>query len=349
MFSDAQKLYSPFDPNVWTAFVFISPEMASQFNRPERQRLRSERTTSKYRDDMVSGDWRFTGDTIKFDVEGFLIDGQHRMAGIVDSGVGQWCQVVGGLSGDVILACDQNRSRSFADQLWVEYGVPNHYNVAAVTNRVWQWTNGNYGFPEIARIPSAPYLHARPSAAQLNRTFLTWRPEIESSVRNSLRVYSTLRKVSPSVLGFAWFLLGLADPDGHQSPNPDYREKFFSEICGAPSRLGTTYPPSVMYRVGTLGQRRLDENPDLRWYMLPYIFETWNRWLTWEKAESGQEGQTMSALSLRNPISYNTLPHPIGVPVYLPRDEMERKAWDASVNERLLKAEIEASEREGAV
>lgn len=325
MFNNELKLAAPFDHGIRVQFVFVTPELADKFELPDRQRPLSVSTAARYEGDMISGDWVFTGDTIKFDTDGKLIDGQHRVRSIIESGKGQWSLIVTGLPTRAILATDQNYRRTVANQLAVQFGTTNANTVAAITNRVWHWTNGNYSIPEQARIPSAPFLNVRPTIAQSVRTFLTWEDELQDAARHAIRLYVSMPKVSPSTIGFAWFLLGRADMDR--------REKFFHEVSGNPSRISPTYPPAVMHRVATIGQRRLEENRDLRWRMLPYLFETWNRWMTWELAPEGQEGDSLSALSLREPINYSRLPHPIGVPLELPRSVEERTEWDRQLEQ----------------
>ena len=48
----------------------------------------------QYSEDMKNRCWDKTGDTIKFDVDGNLADGQHRLEGIKSSGVGAWSYIV---------------------------------------------------------------------------------------------------------------------------------------------------------------------------------------------------------------------------------------------------------------
>lgn len=74
-------------PEITTEFVAVTPELAEEWlllnrhNRPLRQM-----TTEQYAGDMTAGSWRDTAEAIKFDVEGNLLDGQHRLAAVVFSG-----------------------------------------------------------------------------------------------------------------------------------------------------------------------------------------------------------------------------------------------------------------------
>lgn len=66
---------------------------------------------------MRDGLWKFNGDTIRFDSNGVLLDGQHRLHAIVESGVAQDFIVVSGLSPESFDTIDGGAKRSMADAL----------------------------------------------------------------------------------------------------------------------------------------------------------------------------------------------------------------------------------------
>jgi hypothetical protein len=63
---------------------------------------------------MQRGSWRENGETIKFNDAGLLVDGQHRLAAIVRSGVTLDLAFVYGATSEGV---DEGRKRSFADLL----------------------------------------------------------------------------------------------------------------------------------------------------------------------------------------------------------------------------------------
>jgi len=68
--------------------------------------------------DMVQGNWQMNGAPIVFDSAGRLIDGQHRMAACVKSGVTFQTAVLSGVVGDVVgPTIDTGKARSFGDAL----------------------------------------------------------------------------------------------------------------------------------------------------------------------------------------------------------------------------------------
>lgn len=59
--------------------VEVSPELASEWLKGnDFNRKLSPTITSRYADEMKNNRWAFTGDSIKFDSDGTLLDGQHR-------------------------------------------------------------------------------------------------------------------------------------------------------------------------------------------------------------------------------------------------------------------------------
>lgn len=83
---------------------------------------------------MRRGDWRLNGETIKVSTDGALIDGQHRLLAVVDSGVTIQTLVVRGLSSDTQQTVDIGRTRTVADVLALE-GYEKRSVVLAATLR----------------------------------------------------------------------------------------------------------------------------------------------------------------------------------------------------------------------
>lgn len=71
-----------------------------------------------YASDMIAGRWHGdNGETIKFDVNGRLIDGQHRLLAVVESGRSVDMLVFEGVDPDSVHTIDQGRARSANDML----------------------------------------------------------------------------------------------------------------------------------------------------------------------------------------------------------------------------------------
>lgn len=85
---------------------------------------------------LTDGVWKLNGETLKFDTDSNLIDGQHRLLAVVQSGLNLQTYVVRGLPPAVAPSLDQLTPRSVSDNLAMS-GEKNPHEVAAVTKAVW--------------------------------------------------------------------------------------------------------------------------------------------------------------------------------------------------------------------
>lgn len=103
----------------------VTPELAREWlgrnmgNRPMRPGNLKKLTTA-----LKTGKWRMTGDPIRFSITGKLIDGQHRLNAIVETGITAQCVVMSGLDDSIFDVIDSGATRSKSDVLFSEYGLP---------------------------------------------------------------------------------------------------------------------------------------------------------------------------------------------------------------------------------
>jgi len=81
---------------------------------------------------MQRGEWQFNGDTIRIAKSGRLLDGQHRLSAICESGIPQRCIIVDGLNDGTFTTIDTGASRK-AGQMLSMLGQRNA-NVLAATS-----------------------------------------------------------------------------------------------------------------------------------------------------------------------------------------------------------------------
>lgn len=99
-------------------FVKIDPNKASDFlSCNVSNRKIDENRIAKYVYEMNNGQWRFNGDAIRFDVDGNLIDGQHRLTAIIKTGFAYWFLVVNNIESASKKTIDTGKARSGADVL----------------------------------------------------------------------------------------------------------------------------------------------------------------------------------------------------------------------------------------
>lgn len=87
-----------------------------------------------YMRDMQNGKWALNGDAIRFDKNGLLLDGQHRLLACIKSGVPFTTYVITGLDTDVFDTIDNGCKRSSGDVFKIR-GVANYSNTSAIVRR----------------------------------------------------------------------------------------------------------------------------------------------------------------------------------------------------------------------
>lgn len=174
--------------------VTVTPALAHEwlgYNTHNRKmRLR---TVAAYAADMAGGNWQWNGETVKFSVDGTLLDGQHRLAGIVEAGVEVPLLVVRGLPNETQDTVDGGVKRKFADVLHLR-GERYPNTLAAVARRVTIWeaggrrTGGNYA----------------PTNAQMFQTLEKY-PGLRETARLAEQVGRGCA-LPASILGLGWWL-----------------------------------------------------------------------------------------------------------------------------------------------
>lgn len=97
--------------------VTVTPELAAQWlaTNTTTNRKISQPTVNGYAHDMIRGKWQVTGETIKFDTDGRLIDGQHRLTAVVVSHRTVQMFVATGIPTEAMSVLDTGRTRSAGD------------------------------------------------------------------------------------------------------------------------------------------------------------------------------------------------------------------------------------------
>lgn len=99
----------------------IGPDKAATYlNTMVNNRVLNQTIVNNYSSLMAAGLWKGTHQGIAFNEKGELTDGQHRLWGIIESGVTIEMLVVRGIDSDAVSAIDAGRVRNFSDHA--------HYN-----------------------------------------------------------------------------------------------------------------------------------------------------------------------------------------------------------------------------
>lgn len=166
--------------------VVVTPQIA-------REWLESKNTANRpanlgkareYQQDFLTQRWKYNGDTIRFDRNGVLLDGQTRLQACVLAGVPFVTDVIVGLDPDVFDTIDRGRKRSFAHNLSVR-GFKNTLVLGAAIAHLWRYENGTHSGSR----------GSNPSNGALWDTFER-HPGIEASVNTASRA----KNVAPAAM-----------------------------------------------------------------------------------------------------------------------------------------------------
>lgn len=166
-------------------------------NRPMRQR-----SVDAYARDITNGDWAWNGEGIKFDVDGVLLDGQHRLAAIAQAGKPVRMLVVRGLPRSTQETMDGGAKRRFSDVLALR-GEDNYTTLSTVVRAVTTYEAGGIG--------------ANANGATNAEMFATLEkyPWLRDGLSDIARATSSAR-LPATVGGLCWWLFMQLDPEDAQ-------------------------------------------------------------------------------------------------------------------------------------
>lgn len=182
--------------------VKITPGVAKELlemntdNRPVKNRHVRDLT-----DLMKKGEWRFTGDTLRFSKTGRLLDGQHRLMAIVASNTSQVYNIQTGLEDDVFDVIDTGKNRHASDVLAIQ-GYKNPGLLQAAIKLVIAYDN-----QQLHKTKSLESIH-RPT----NHEVGTWlhkkdEPLMLECVERGSQLYNKTRFLAPGTYaGFLYIL-----------------------------------------------------------------------------------------------------------------------------------------------
>lgn len=110
----------------------ITPEMSEKFlSKNTSNRKITEKNVANIMRALSNNEWSLNGETIKFDFNGNVLDGQHRLLACVRSGIPFRSYIVRNLAPETFTTIDIGAKRTAADILSI-HKVPNANNLAAI-------------------------------------------------------------------------------------------------------------------------------------------------------------------------------------------------------------------------
>lgn len=94
----------------------VNPDLAMKWlERNTRNRDLRQNIVERYAADMLAGRWMVTGDAIGFDTSGAIVNGQHRLWAVIESGVTVPMLVTFNLEPEVVKVLDDHLKRKLTD------------------------------------------------------------------------------------------------------------------------------------------------------------------------------------------------------------------------------------------
>ena len=244
----------------------ITPEQAEAMlklnidnNRPLHQP-----TVNQYAIDMMTNKWIVTGDSIKFDKQGRLNDGQHRLHGIIKAGKSVEMWVCYDLDEEALKYIDTGRKRSAKDLFYMKDRLGGGYanEVITLTKKVISWEENKRS---VLNRKSGGTLRGSISNHAIME-YVEQHPEIiENAVYGKLLFQRTPVKLFTATdLGFLrWVFI---------QKDPKQAEEFLEKLC-MKDNVAATSPIACLYN------RILSSRDSLTpFFKLQLTFTAWNLW-----------------------------------------------------------------------
>jgi len=252
--------------------VKITPKKAKQYRETgKNMRHLNERWVNRMAADILAGKWEVNGETIKFNGNGKLIDGQHRMAAVEKANKIITTWAVYGVTDKYVDGGNTRTPRS-----WLAYnGITNSGTVASGTAAILQYLNKADSSSTLGAIfKYRPIADTETKSKYFCSTaeilaFVDEHPEIERSAGSACR--ATVKKMIPPAIGTALHFL-FAQKD------EDMADLFFDALAG--ELEVATNDPIVLLRnrlVSMIGRGRKVEDRAL---IFGLGVKTWNYWCT---------------------------------------------------------------------
>lgn len=250
-----------------TEWVRYTPSRAAHLleANPRNRKLRST-VVDRYAADMINGDWLLNGETIKVAADGTLLDGQHRLAAVVQAGLDHPVMIltVHGLDPAVQNVTDTGLKRTPADVLHLA-GIKNSSQLSSAIRC-------------IVRLESGRIFNGKGSSQMVtNSEMLHWLQDNPEVMGFMDRRAWALRKtnIPPSPAAAAVWLLHNLDM---------YRAAEFVDGLVSLEGLPKGSPVAALSRhVNSLRINRSRLEP-VEW--IGMVFEAWNAWVSDQPAPS---------------------------------------------------------------
>lgn len=250
-----------------TEIVKVTPALAKKYletNTDNNRRVKPRRVDF-YATEMIEGRWvEMTGESLKFDKAGKLIDGQHRLLALIKANKTYHFLVVTNLAKETFEVIDTGSNRSTADIFHIS-GVKNGHQLSAGVKFYAGLTAGYLD----------PHTSSKADLKLSNKMLLDiyeQEPEYwQDWCKKAVRWYNGFSKILPGS-----FILGFAVLLNKHSKHKGKIDDFFEELC---MDLAMSSPIRTLRKV--LVEDKLKRSEKLPpSFKLIYLMKTWNAYVT---------------------------------------------------------------------
>lgn len=245
--------------------VTVTPAMAIKWlERNHRNRTMNPANYEKLKRALIAGDWRLTTDAIGFNADGDLMNGQHRLRAIVDTGIPAQLLIARGLNSAAMDVIDTGRARKI-DDVFKLRGETDVKLLSSVVRNVLLVDSG--------RIYRNVKHHGVTSVEALR--LLDQEPGLREYTRYGRNMHRHIQ-CGPSSIAVAARLIDRAVGDAEE------RQVFFQKLATRADEPLTSPIHAVANRLDNARQKREDQ--PLK--NVVYLFLTgWNKWVTGQTSQ----------------------------------------------------------------
>jgi len=172
----------PIDADMTSRIVLVTPTIAkSWLRRNDKNRTFTRNAARILAAEMGRGHWRENGESVVFDTDGVLVDGQHRLQAVLNSGHSYRVPVITGIEPEVRPTVDTGVKRSAANNLQ----MADEQNTATLAATLMLWRGYDMKNVSAMTYPAAVAPENRVTTPKILEYLEEW-PDIREAVRVSL-------------------------------------------------------------------------------------------------------------------------------------------------------------------
>lgn len=256
-----------------TEIKTITPELAKEIlQKNKRNRPISDRIVSYYADQMKRGQWMLNGEGIIISDGGILLNGQHRLYAVIESGATIETLFITDVPDETFVTMDQGKTRTAGD-VFGTLGITNPNNTAAIVSAYLVMKSNR----KVSGSDGVDFRQLKKSKADILNAYNEY-PELFNAIMHfSVKLYQKSRMMRVSEIG-SYMAYLVIDKKHSQA----VVWKFFNQLFGYDNASNSTI---TMLR-DKLINARLSNYKLTSKYKRAIFTKTWNAYLSGQELKS---------------------------------------------------------------